>query len=153
VVKVDSLFALEPDTTYELVGAPDNHSGTNDPCRTDIPTSLHYDNHYGTQAMITAIDSIASNYNRLHLGIRLRINDISLERGGLFDTMNDWRHHQDTTHWEHRIGKSADVGFSGINSLNQCVPRLQIGRLLGLVRQFTTGVPFEHNDHVHIRMR
>lgn len=152
-VKVDSLMALGTDSTYELVGAPDNHSGTNDPCRTTPPPSLHYSNHHGTSAMIAAIDSIAANYNRFHHGVRLRINDISLEHGGLFDLKNDWVY-RDSVHWEHRIGKSADIGYSGINRENQCVTRLALGDMRALIGQFTTGgAPFEHSDHFHIRMR
>jgi hypothetical protein len=151
-VRVDSLIALGADSTYELVGAPDNHSGTNDPCRTTPPRSLHYNNHHGTSATITAIDSIAANYNRFHAGVRLRINDISLEHGGLFDLKNDWVY-RDSVHWEHRIGKSADIGYSGINRQNECVTRLAMGDMRALIGQFTTGAVYEHSDHFHIRMR
>jgi hypothetical protein len=154
MIKVDSLFALPPDTVYELVGAPDNHRGTNDPCRTNPPTSLHYSNHYGTRAMLAAIDSIARNYNRLHPGVRLRVNDISLEWGGLFDNhLNDWRYHRERTHFEHRIGKSADIGFSGIDRNGRCVIEIYRPDLIDLIELFTNDDVYPHRDHYHIRMR
>jgi hypothetical protein len=151
-VKVPGLTELGTSLYYELVGAPNNHAGTNDPCRTNPPTSLHYSNHYGTRAMLAAIDSIARNYNRLHPGVRLRINDMSLEWGGLFDINNNWQR----PHAEHREGKSADIGFSGIDRNGRCVERLQIVRLRRLIDRHTTDAPYEHtgqNEHFHIRMR
>jgi len=102
--------------------------------------------------MITAIQNIASGYNRLRPGIRLRINDISIEWGGLFDTMNDWILHPDTTHGEHRVGRSADVGTSGLNRVGTCV-NINRALLLGFINRFTTDVVFPHNDHYHARMR
>lgn len=152
VVKVDSLFALPADTSYELVGAPNNHAGTNDPCRMTPPASDHSANHFGTLLLLQAIDSIAVNYHRMDPDIRLRVNDLSLEWGGLFDIPNNWKDNPTATHNEHRIGKSADIGFSGISAQSSCKD-IRRPLLLGFVNRFTTDAPYPHSDHYHIRMR
>ena len=151
-VRVPGLIELTPGEYYELVGAPDNHSGTNDPCRPifDPPTSLHYHNHFGTQALITVIQNIAVAYDSLHPGIRLRINDMSLEYGGLFDCgsrtvpPNTWR----PPHNSHRLGRNADIGFTGINSSNQCVP-LNRARLEVKI-DYYSGNRITEGNHYHI---
>jgi hypothetical protein len=147
VERVRDLFELGAGTTYELVGNPDNHSGTNDPCRPVAPTSVHYDNHYGTRALLGAVQNIAASYDSLHPGIWLRINDMSLEYGGLFDVNNNWR----TPHGEHRVGKNADIGFTGLNTNNRCV-NLNLMQLLTRIRAFTSGPTLRENDHYHIRV-
>jgi hypothetical protein len=150
--RVRDLFELGAGTTYELVGNPNNHSGTNDPCRPIPQTSLHYENHYGTQTLLSTIQNIAASYDSLYPGIRLRINDMSLEYGGLFDTGNRWRQGLGDAHAEHRIGENADIGFTGIDQQNK---RANIRRviLLRIIRNFARGRTVEHDDHFHIRMR
>ena len=44
--RIPNLVELSEGNNYELVGTPQNHSGTNDPCRTAIPNSQHYENHF-----------------------------------------------------------------------------------------------------------
>lgn len=151
----DSLFLIEriPDLiqlpvgeNYELIGAPDNHSGTNDPCRDDPPTSQHYSNHYGTQTLILAIQEIANNYSTNHPGIRLRINNMSLEYGGKFDQDNIWS----GPHQTHRVGINCDIGAVGINDNNEC-PSLNRRELINIIERATGITPLFHNPpHFHI---
>jgi hypothetical protein len=146
VVRVPGLLNFEAGTTFELVGNPDNHAGTNDRCRANPPTSLHYGNHFGTNGMLTAIRNVAVAYDSLHPGIRLRVNDISLEFGGLFDTRNNWQ----TPHNEHRVGEDADIGFTGLNLDDECVG-MNRRQLLNAIEDFTDGPTLTEGDHYHIR--
>lgn len=150
VVSIPGFVELGAGPNYELVGAPGNHAGTNDPCRANPPASQHNDNHFGRQALITAIQDIATAYDSLNPGIRLRINDMSLESGGLFDINNNWR----TPHRSHRLGSSADIGFTGINQNNQCVNinRLQLRTIFNDVanRNGTMVRILPEDDHYHI---
>ncbi|MDE3058448.1 MAG: penicillin-insensitive murein endopeptidase [Bacteroidota bacterium] len=147
-VKVGGLVELTGGSNYELVGTPNSYSGTNDPCRESPPTSLHYSNHYGIPDLISAVQNIASSYSSLHLGIKLRINDMSLPWGGLFDINNDWS----TPHAEHRVGINADIGFNGIGENDGCTP-LNKHDLLGQISKYTNGTPYIEGDHYHIRAR
>jgi hypothetical protein len=151
-VKVEGLVALGLGQHYELVGAPQNHAVTNDPCRSTPPTSQHSRNHYGTAALIAAIQNIATTYGSLHSGVRLRINDMSLESGGLFDIGNRWITGIGEGHAEHRMGENADVGFKGIDAGYRFV-NISPDDLLPLIKRYTTGQPKRHDDHYHIRIR
>jgi len=153
VERVPGLEPLGPGPHHELVGAPNNHSGTNDPCRAAPSlTSLHYRNHYGTPGVIQAIRNIAASYDSLDPGIRLRINDMSLVFGGLFDTGNRWTTGLGEAHAEHRLGQNADIGFTGVGATNQC-DRLKTARLLRAIEVHTLGRVKVHDDHYHVRMR
>ncbi|MBA4313133.1 MAG: hypothetical protein C0417_10945 [Chlorobiaceae bacterium] len=110
-IKVDSLYSIPIGNKYVLIGAPDDF----DPCNTS--TSKHYNNHYGTQNLIEAIPKIATTYDSLYPGIRLRINDMSLKFGGRFDFGNNWS----GSHSQHRIGINADIGIKALNINNNCV--------------------------------
>jgi hypothetical protein len=146
IVKVPELVELESNTSiYELVGTPDNYSLTNDPCRATPPKSKHYFNHFGTQNLIASLINISSEYNKKYLSIRLRVNDMSLKYGGLFDWINNW----ESPHKLHRLGKNADVGFTGIDSNNRCVS-LSKRFLYKLIQDITQIIPLEESDHFHI---
>lgn len=70
---------------------------------------------------------------------KLKYNDIALEQGGLFDVYNNWA----PSHWEHRIGISADVGLVPVarrNVLRSLMPYVGI-----------TGVLYVEGNHWHIR--
>jgi hypothetical protein len=151
--RVPDLQELPTGRQYQLVGAPDNHTGTNDPCRdASSLTSLHYRNHYGTSRLVQAIRNIAAAYDSLNPGIRLRINDMSLKYGGLFDIGNRWLQGSKEAHAEHRIGENADIGFSGIDSGNHCTD-ISPDDLLPLIERYTLGQSKRHDDHYHIRIR
>lgn len=67
-------------------------------------TSSHPQNHYGTENTLYSLLDIAGVYYETEKGT-LRINDISLEWGGLFDIKANWS----TPHKSHRTGKNVDV--------------------------------------------
>jgi hypothetical protein len=154
--RVPGLVELGSGSHYELVGTPNNHSGTNDPCRTVAPISQHYKNHYGTTRILQAVREIADAYDSLHPGIRLRINDMSLVFGGLFDT----KHNADpptpwmTPHREHRIGINADIGITGIDTADSCV-NLNKVHLEAVIISVTDKKPLEEFSppHFHIYVK
>jgi len=116
VTRVPELQLLALGTKYEKVGGTCQHHGPRDDtlyqnCRTPD------NNHWGTGRLSAAIQRIAVAYDSLHPGIRLRINDMSLPYGGLFDVNGNWR----PDHSEHRIGINADIGYEGLNNQNQRV--------------------------------
>ena len=148
--RVAGLDSLATSAYYLKVGA----SGDWDTCDATPPTSLHYGNHYAIPSLRVAIDSIATKYFAAHDSVRLRVNDISLKYGGMFDYKNQWA----ANHTEHREGKHADIEYDeGINPQNDCVDIVKKKEeLRKLIRDFTTGKIFEHpisNPHFHIRMK
>ena len=93
-VRVPGLIELSGESYYVLTGA----------------TALHPHNHFGTQNTINSIKSVARTYydSTTH---RLKINDISLPYGGLYDINGDWRRPHDT----HRLGTNVDVSYKVLN--------------------------------------
>jgi hypothetical protein len=143
LTRVPNLTELPEGAHYFLTGAPDD----NDPCPALPPTSLHYRNHFGTVGIIQAIQSIAAAYESLYPGTRIRVNDMSLVYGGMFDWRNQW--HAD--HREHRIGINADIGrYKGIGPSGTCVDVSSI-RLQEKIRLYTRGRLVIHDDHFHLR--
>jgi murein endopeptidase len=128
---------------YVLVGAPNS----SDPCRPVPPTSLHFNNHFGTSGLNNAIKKIAKEYAALNAGIKLRINDMSLEYGGLFDVRNNWS----SPHKGHRKGLNVDIGFSGLDKNDRCVA-LNKQNLYGKILKATKKEPYTHTDHYHIKV-
>ena len=131
--------------TLVLVGAPNNHAGTNDPCRSPAPTSRHFENHFGRPLLILVVEGIAHRMFR-ETGILLRVNDMSLQFGGLFDIDNDWR----TPHRGHRVGVNADVGFTGIRN-GVCVSYNR-ARLLEAIVENARRAPLIEGNHFHVRL-
>ncbi len=77
---------------------------------------------WGTSRMVAKVQDLACAYQNKVPGVRLRILDMSLPRGGLFDGAGDppeynWR----PPHCRHRTGKSVDVSRSAVTGDN---PRL-----------------------------
>jgi len=89
-VRVDGLVELNAD--------PDNYVLTGD-------KPAHPLNHYGVPEFVDVIKNLAKKYKELY-GKRLRINDISLVNGGIFDINYNWK----PPHNEHREGKNVDIG-------------------------------------------
>jgi hypothetical protein len=147
---VPDLNELGNGAHYELVGAPQNHAGTNDACRQTPPRSQHRLNHFGKQVLLTAIQSIAALYDSLRPGTRLRINDMSLQYGGLFDANNNWN----IPHREHRKGINADIGISGLDDQNRCVP-INERDVRSVIVEKTGIAPLKEVDppHYHIYVR
>jgi len=67
-------------------------------------TSSHPENHYGTENTLWTLLDLAMGYFETENGT-VRINDISLIWGGLFDIKANWA----SPHRSHRIGKNVDV--------------------------------------------
>lgn len=93
-VKVPELILFAGTGSYELGGRTDSHP----------------ENHYFVSQ--EAIDSLISAANQFakqewNTSGTLRLNDMSLEWGGLFDLNNGWTNAQG--HNSHRIGKSVDI--------------------------------------------
>jgi hypothetical protein len=159
--RVPGLDSLGPGDHYVLTGTPFNWSGTNDPCRPTPPTSQHYFNHFGTSRLQTAIQQIASRYDSLFPGIRLRVNDLTLRDGGGFDTGNQWERDiedqylsdpnrcNDHGHCTHREGWHADIGWRGVGQSNNCVD-ISLKKIRQLIRDVTGNRPYTEGDHEHI---
>lgn len=148
-VQVPGLVELPGDpapSRYMLVGAPDNHAGTNDPCRPIPPTSRHFQNHFAQPGLNDAVVAIAEKMFG-ETGISLRVNDGSLPLGGLFDIRNNWN----PPHRTHRVGLDVDIGFSGVRN-GTCVPHKRI-RLEAVIRRITGNDPVIESDHFHARVR
>ena len=93
-IKVPGLQPLPPGVSYRLVG------------RYGEPgvESLHVQNHYAAPVTLSRMPTISDQYF-IRTGYMLRINDISLPWGGIFDIFNTW----DPDHDWHRVGKSVDI--------------------------------------------
>jgi hypothetical protein len=143
-VEVPGLVELPADPTrYVQVGAPHNHADTNDPCRGVPPTSEHSQNHSGLPELNAAVVAIAETMLQ-ETGILLRVNDMSLPRGGLFDIRNDWR----TSHLTHRVGRNVDLGFHGIR--NGVCTDYETQRLRTVIQRKTRNFPAKEGDHFHV---
>jgi hypothetical protein len=99
-----NLMPLTTGTNYELVGS----------------TSTHFDSHYGEKATLNAIENLANDMASRYPGLKLRINDMSLEYGGLFDLPADWtRRSTDKTkngHGSHRFGIDVDISKTNLSA-------------------------------------
>ncbi|MCI0371695.1 MAG: hypothetical protein L0214_10010 [candidate division NC10 bacterium] len=139
---------LEAPAKYVRVGTPNNHAGTNDPCipQTNPPTSQHFESFFGQPTLVKAIEEIAATMLQ-QTGILLRVNDISLPTGGLFDIKNNWR----TPHLTHRVGRHADIGFKGIRD-GVCTD-YNIQRLREVITNKTENDPLTETDHFHAFIR
>lgn len=144
-VKVPALEELKPGPHFELVGAPDNYSGTNDPCR-EPPTSQHYSNHWGVPDLNSAVRQIATDYESLHPDTKLRVNDMSLKWGGLFDFNNNWS----PPHKSHRTGTNADIGFKAIGPDGGCKRDTNLKILRRVIIKYTGKIPLKETGHYHI---
>jgi len=89
-----------------------------------------------------------------HDSIRIRVNDMSLVYGGMFDWVNLWG----ADHTEHREGKHADLAYvKGLNPQGSCTDiENQKDDLKTLIDTYTTDETYTHttgNPHYHIRMK
>ncbi len=97
----DLVLLTDNSENYDLIGGTPEHHG---PPLYIADNENH--NHYGRQAMIDAIESIAEAFNMLYEDI-LEINDMSLPYGGKFgvDTNHPWA----GSHQYHREGRHVDI--------------------------------------------
>lgn len=131
-VRVPDLVELGPAEDYVLTGM------------FGLPgvASQHSVNHFGTVSFIAKLRSLATTYFLKYESLgnaKLRYNDISLLDGGIFDIGNDWK----PSHYEHRIGISADIGL---------VPESRRRAFMDLLEYVEiTGVVYKEGNHWHIR--
>jgi hypothetical protein len=108
--------------------------------------------------MLDVIRNIAVTYDSLHNGVRLAINDISIEYGGLFDSEfgHDWVYVPHVSHVEHRIGKQVDISnfyrvnnrFINLNTIDTDYIDFNF-----LIEHYTHVPYYPHTTHFHIRVR
>lgn len=156
IVRVPGLAEFQ-DPNFLLIGTPNDHSGEggNDPCRSNIPTSQHFLTHFGSSELRGALNNIGSDFEQIYPGYRLRLNDMSLENGGLLDIYNNWS----SGHAEHRIGKQADLDPTVLNDIGECVNnQVIINNMDRIVRRRTNGLLLTHDNddgtvnHYHLRV-
>ncbi|MDQ7773870.1 MAG: hypothetical protein RDU13_10135 [Elusimicrobiales bacterium] len=99
LVSVPGLERLGPGPDYYLSG--------------ETPT--HPSNHYGTELLRGEIPNIARAYTDIY-GAFLRVDDMSLINGGLFDVCGNWNtsgcpRNPGGGHSTHREGRNADFGY------------------------------------------
>lgn len=109
-------FALIQSNFWENVG----NSGMTNACDTSSYVPIrHYSNHWATQAMVDSLQLVLLDFyiwsGSEDVGgqyIVLKINDMSLEKGGSFDIRGDWNMRR--CHVYHRIGLSVDINNTGL---------------------------------------
>lgn len=141
-VAVENLVPMPTNASrYLLVGAPNS----SDPCPNQ-PESLHEENHWGRTGTRSAVGIIADQM-RQKTGILLRVNDMSLPSGGLFDIRNGWT----SPHKTHRTGRDTDVGFTGGRD-GACV-EFDRDLLRAVISSVVGTAPLREGDHFHINGR
>ena len=125
VVAVPGLELLPEGQNYVKVGGTCEHHGPSDKSLADVPANCRTpDNNHWIQA--EAADSLqraagafrSAEWNRGREVMRM--NDISLPFGGLFDIDGNWR----SPHGSHRTGKDVDIENAG-----------KLGRLLQVLER------------------
>ena len=113
IVKVPGLSLLPENSSYTKIGGTDKHFGP--------PMYQTDNNHWINSNALIDLDSAAVSFSRDHLnktGI-MRINDISLPNGGLFD----YRGTLEPPHKSHRVGKDVDIENKNITVLLRVMTR------------------------------
>jgi Penicillin-insensitive murein endopeptidase len=150
--RVPGLMLLPEGTKYNKVGGTCKHHGPRDDSQYQNCREPD-NNHYGTNRLVQAIQAIAVVYDSLNPGVRLRVNDMSLRYGGLFDV--------DTTEWKsphksHRIGINVDYHLQCRDSLNHSVA-LNEKHFKKIVWDKTKVKPFRHKPpdppHYHVYVK
>src|SRR5206468_12887847 len=110
-IRVPRLSRLTPPPSAVLTGFTDSHP----------------DNHNGTATTLESIHAIAADFFAI-TDRKLRINDISLPIGGLFDIHTDWL----SPHQLHRVGVSVDISrfVCSAEATSDCANHTAPGRIL-----------------------
>ena len=136
--KIPGMQLLQENENYILIGGTDNHYGP--------PTFSTDHNHFGTTILCQAINNITKDYRGLNPGVKIRVNDMSLENGGKFDIGGQWR----GSHAQHRIGKNVDISGKGLNDSGNLV-NINIIQMRKSIRDRTGLKPLYHNPpHFHV---
>lgn len=136
-LKVGSIKPLPDSSYYELIG----QHGTITCNQNGYVTSEHVDNHNATPEMIKLLDALTYDFNYFFLNKKLKINDVSLEHGGLFDIDNNWN----IPHSWHRTGMDADICAYRYT-------RKQVAILKGLARHYKFKLYGNYPSHIHLRL-
>jgi hypothetical protein len=103
-------------------------------------------NHYGTHAVILAIQNIAKEYARTHNGDLLNIGEISLPMGGVFDFWGDWNPAESNDHHKaHACGTDVDVH---VQASGKSIPPIDLATIAR--QQFPGAFVTTEGDHYHI---
>lgn len=146
-VRVPNLEYLGTSDFFELVGAPQFNNTTNDPCRSEASlTSLHRKGHYGLNDINSEINKLAKSFFMGNDSTKLRINDISLSNGGIFDIDNNWM----APHSSHRVGTQFDLGIDTINKGEECVEGENAESIINEIRSSTLEIAITYNTHYHV---
>ncbi|MEK6542979.1 MAG: Ig-like domain-containing protein [Elusimicrobiota bacterium] len=135
IVSVPGLALLADSTFYTKVGGTVFHLGP--------PLSIQDHNHYGLQGFNQVIIDLSFHYASRFPGHQLRINDMSLPNGGLFDMNGDWQR----PHKFHRLGISCDINT--LTGLNQQVNTLEETFLFSLISRLNL-LAHREASHWHI---
>lgn len=106
----------------------------------------HPDAHYGSQKLLDVLMNAANEYaTAFPNSERLRIMDMSLPWGGMFDLDYDWKE----PHYGHTLGSDADISRAAVPSENR-------QKLLEIMCGLTPGIFLERNiagEPLHYHMR
>ncbi len=110
-------------------------------------TSQHSSNHFVDQILSSELESIGRTFSAA-TGRILRVNDTSLEWGGLFDVNNNWT----PPHTEHRVGIHADVEINSNDALGSCTPMTaaELKTLMKIITLVQGRLPVNEGDHLHL---
>jgi hypothetical protein len=110
------------------------------------PDTFHPQGSSGTSETLTGIARIALGYQSKK-GAGLKINDLSLPRGGKFDLGANYS--ENSPHASHRTGKDVDIGKVDLaGNLTNCFSDKNLQQILK-----ANGVGFTlcHSSHTHVR--
>src|SRR5581483_9192749 len=111
-------------------------------CSGGFVQSAHSLNHYGASTLRANLISIARDFFS-QSGLQVRVNDMSLPWGGLFDIKNGWT----VPHRSHRYGFNADIDWYA-GSACQALSASQLTTLMGIIKNDTHKTPVCECDGV-----
>ncbi len=140
-VKVDSLYDFSTLSSDYWVLTGNSGITTYGRCIGNL--IKHYDNHWFHPECKDSLGSAIRDFYEWSgtdsgggISLKLRINDMSLKFGGLFDICSDWR----AGHFYHRTGNSVDISKSAIRSDNDqliSLSRIQIIELERIMKRYS----------------
>lgn len=141
----------------ELPSDPDHYvrCGVAAGCTQDSVEPRHPGVFFGTGAMLQSVQKLAFAYLQLHPDLRLRILDMSLPAGGVFDYKNfNWT----PPHSWHRVGESVDIGEWVVDSSgNPAYPPGLVQELENLVNDKANPLPLhrviESGGRIHYQYK
>ena len=116
-------------------------------CLCDNISPTHPNAFWGTPEMVAAVEDLAVSFQALHPELMLRITDMSLPRGGLFDLDLNWKAPR---HCRHRTGTSVDISKYALTVENPRTVGVDINALVVLARQCHLGRVQEESIHFEL---